>query len=169
MRIAITERFLDELVGLGPNLARKCRELIRELQNAGASELSTRALPGWRLHKLRNSPFVSVSRRSLVEFSTAIAAGMRRMYLSGRSNELLSVIYKHGLPCPYDIPTLLRALLKKNDFPGFLKQASRFEVYRGFEAEIQQAIESLRYKNQQGPADAYQRRFDELRGRCSEP
>lgn len=61
MRIAITERFLDDLVGLGPNLARKCRELIRELQNTGPSELTTKALPGWRLHKLRNSPFVSVS------------------------------------------------------------------------------------------------------------
>ena len=60
--------------------------------------------------------------RSLVEFASAIAVGMKKLYVSGRSNELLSLIYKHGLPCPYDIPSLLRALLKKNDFPGFLKE-----------------------------------------------
>lgn len=107
--------------------------------------------------------------RSLVEFAPVIAAGMRKMYVSGRSNELLSLIYKRGLPCPYDIPTLLRPLLAKNDFPGFLKQASRFEVYKGFEADIQRAIESLRSKKQHGPADAYQRRFDDLRRRSAAP
>lgn len=107
--------------------------------------------------------------RSLVEFASAIAVGMKKLYVSGRSNELLSLIYKHGLPCPYDIPSLLRALLKKNDFPGFLKQASRFEIYQGFEADIQLAIESLRSKNQHGQADAYQVRFDELRRRCVAP
>jgi len=61
MRIAVTERFFDDFLGLAPGLARKCRELIRQLQRTEAASITTQAIPGWRLHKLRNSPFRSLS------------------------------------------------------------------------------------------------------------
>jgi hypothetical protein len=61
MRVAVTERFFDDFMGLAPSLARKCRELIRQLARTEAASITTQAIPGWRLHKLRSSPFRSIS------------------------------------------------------------------------------------------------------------
>ena len=61
MLVAVTDQFLEDLGELPRHLERKCRELIRELGTMAASDLRTRSMPGWRLHQLRSSPFVSLS------------------------------------------------------------------------------------------------------------
>ena len=97
-------------------------------------------------------------------FAPALEEGIAKMFRSGRSNEILSLIHRYKIPCKYDVPTLLRALIHKKDYPGFLKQAYRFGVYHGFEREIALGIGWLRQRNQTDSADAYVRKFAELAG-----
>ncbi len=61
MKIGIASRFLRDLHGLSPTLRKKTLELIHELQGVGQTELRQKALPGWRLHSLRESSMVSLS------------------------------------------------------------------------------------------------------------
>ena len=61
METLITEAFLDDLLRLNRPLAHRCQELLRELRSVSAAELRTRLKPGWRLHQLVTSPFVSLS------------------------------------------------------------------------------------------------------------
>lgn len=61
MKIALTEKFLEDTARLSASLERKCRELLSSLRQIDARELQDQALPGWRLHKLKSSPFVSMS------------------------------------------------------------------------------------------------------------
>jgi hypothetical protein len=61
MKIALTEAFLEDLSGLQPGLQRKCREMLSSLRRIEARDLREQALPGWRLHKLLTSPFISLS------------------------------------------------------------------------------------------------------------
>ncbi len=61
MLVAVTDQFLEDLSELPRHLERKCRELIRGLGGMAAGELRSRSVPGWRLHQLRSSPFVSLS------------------------------------------------------------------------------------------------------------
>lgn len=97
-------------------------------------------------------------------FAPALEEGIAKMFRSERSNEILSLIHKYKIPCRYDVPTLLRTLIHKKDYPGFLKQAYRFGVYHGFEDEIALGIGWLRQRNQSDSADAYVRKFAELAG-----
>jgi hypothetical protein len=100
--------------------------------------------------------------RNFDQFSGAMEKGLRKMFQAGRANEILSLNYKHKLTCNYDIPTLLRAVLDKGDFPGFLKQAFRFQVYQGFEAEIERSLEWLVHRKQHATAEAYRLKFAQL-------
>jgi hypothetical protein len=61
MQIAISEMFLDDADQLSSGLHRKCREMLSALKKIAVSNLQAHALPGWRLHKLKSSPFVSLS------------------------------------------------------------------------------------------------------------
>jgi hypothetical protein len=61
MEIAITERFWHDSRGLSNTLANKCERLIAELKNTDDVDLRQKALPGWRLHALRNSNMLSLS------------------------------------------------------------------------------------------------------------
>jgi len=65
MNIAFTEAFLEDLTGLQPGLQRKCREMLSSLRKIEAEKLKEKALPGWRLHKLKSSPVFSVNSISL--------------------------------------------------------------------------------------------------------
>ena len=61
MELKHTHAILRDLRGLSSPLSRKLLGLIKEL---GATEIATlrqKALPGWRLHALRNSNMVSIS------------------------------------------------------------------------------------------------------------
>src|SRR5215475_6877449 len=61
MKIALTDRFLEDAARLSVGLERKCRELLSSLRKIDARDLQDQALPGWRLHKLKSSPFISLS------------------------------------------------------------------------------------------------------------
>ena len=61
MEIILSTEFLTDLSGLRSNLARKCRSMLSSLQKMKASTLQTQAMPGWRLHKLKSSPFCTLS------------------------------------------------------------------------------------------------------------
>ncbi len=57
----LSEQFLTDLSGLKPSLNRKCRNQLSEIDKMNAKALRTQATSGWRLHKLKSSPFVSLS------------------------------------------------------------------------------------------------------------
>jgi len=61
MKIALTENFLADFADLQPGLQRKCQEMLSALRKIEARNLKEHSLPGWRLHKLQSSPFVSLS------------------------------------------------------------------------------------------------------------
>ncbi len=57
----LSEQFLTDLSGLKSSLNRKCRGQLSEIGKMNAKALRTQATSGWRLHKLKSSPFVSLS------------------------------------------------------------------------------------------------------------
>jgi hypothetical protein len=61
MKVALTEQFLEDNSRLSAALERKCRELLSSLRKIEAGDLHEKARPGWRLHRLKSSPFVSLS------------------------------------------------------------------------------------------------------------
>jgi hypothetical protein len=61
MLVALTEQFLDDVTGLPAGLEHKCLDLLSSLRKFDAKDLLQKAPPGWRLHKLKSSPFVSLS------------------------------------------------------------------------------------------------------------
>ncbi len=61
MRVGVTEAFLRDFRDLAGPLGNKCRELMVELSRVSTGNLRDQALPGWRLHKLKSSPFLSLS------------------------------------------------------------------------------------------------------------
>jgi hypothetical protein len=61
MDLLITKRFLEDLTALPPSLQHKCTQLIKEIQALELRDLRTRPIPGWRVHTLQDSPFLSFS------------------------------------------------------------------------------------------------------------
>jgi hypothetical protein len=61
MRIAVTDHFLNDLRDQSKSVQNKCHALLREIRGTSAAQFANSAQPGWRLHRLRSSPFVSVS------------------------------------------------------------------------------------------------------------
>lgn len=57
MEILLSEEFLTDLSRLRSNLERKCRSMLSSLRKMEASTLRAQIMPGWRLHKLKSSPF----------------------------------------------------------------------------------------------------------------
>lgn len=97
------------------------------------------------------------------QFQEGIDQGARKMLLAKRAGELLSLVYEGQIKCKYDTPMLLRAMVQAGDIPNFLKQAHRFQIYKGFEEEIRTSILWLRERKQYASADAYEKKFNELR------
>ena len=58
---------------------------------------------------------------------------------------------------------LLKAEFEGGDYHGFLKNAHRFMIYKGLEAEIEKAILYLQNKGQKADADGWKRKLDALR------
>jgi hypothetical protein len=101
--------------------------------------------------------------QAMEQWTEIIQLGLKKLFVSRRINELLSLVFKYGLACPYEIQDLLRDLFRHGDIPGFLKQAHRFAVCDGLESEIDAAIEWLRQHGQRDGASAYRDKFDALR------
>ena len=95
----------------------------------------------------------------LQDWAAVLEGGMRQLRYSRREGELLSIIFNHRPPCPFSVPDLLRALISYEDIPGFLKNAHRLGVYRGFETEIEAGIQWLIDHRQDASAAAYRRKF----------
>jgi hypothetical protein len=58
--VAMTQQFLEDLLKLPKHLAKKCIGLTDMLSSTDTASVSNLS-PGWRLHGLRNSPFLSLS------------------------------------------------------------------------------------------------------------
>lgn len=61
MKIALSESFLEDLTELPQGLQKKCRDILSSLKTMEVKSLRDTALPGWRIHKLQSSPFLSFS------------------------------------------------------------------------------------------------------------
>ena len=61
MKIALTEIFIEDLIGLQFNLQHKCQDMIASIKEIEPQKIYDQSLPGWRLHKLKSSPFISLS------------------------------------------------------------------------------------------------------------
>jgi hypothetical protein len=105
------------------------------------------------------------NRYDLAKYRGLIDTGVRTMVRKHRANEVLSILFKNRIQCEYEVKDLLRMTLAQGDVPGFLKQASRFQVIEGLDSEIDRALEWLDVKKQLASADAYRRRFAVLRAR----
>ena len=61
MEVSLSEDFLSDLSSLSSGLEGKCRTILRTAQRQDARTLRTEATPGWRVHRLKSSPFISIS------------------------------------------------------------------------------------------------------------
>jgi hypothetical protein len=57
----LTDKFVEDLGGLSKGLASKAQKLAVELTRISRQEVAQKLSAGWRLHKLKSSPFVSLS------------------------------------------------------------------------------------------------------------
>ena len=49
------------------------------------------------------------------EWTETIQLGLKQLFISRRTNELLSLVFKYGLACPNEISNLLRDLFRQGD------------------------------------------------------
>lgn len=61
MKIALSETFLEDFSLLPKNLQKKCRDIISSVKDVDGKAIRKNSLPGWRMHKLQSSPFLSLS------------------------------------------------------------------------------------------------------------
>lgn len=61
MKIALSESFLKDFSSLPRNLQKKCRDIISSVNTIDAKTIRENSVPGWRVHKLQSSPFISFS------------------------------------------------------------------------------------------------------------
>ena len=61
MEVSFSEDFLSDLSSLSSGLEGKCRTILRTAQRQDARTMRTQATPGWRVHRLKSSPFISIS------------------------------------------------------------------------------------------------------------
>jgi hypothetical protein len=89
------------------------------------------------------------------------------MLQRGRVNELLSFLFKNeGLSslCPFSVSELLQKIYDLQDYPGFLKQAYRFQKYSDFRDQIDNSLRNLLDSGQVESASAYRLKFDRISG-----
>ena len=61
MQVRLSEEFIQDLSGLRTNLQQKCSKILAEINRQDAKSLRVQTNPGWRLHRLKSSPFTSIS------------------------------------------------------------------------------------------------------------
>ena len=76
--------------------------------------------------------------------------------------EILSFIYDTGDNFNWHVIPLLRKLYETDQFDTFLKQAHRFNIYKGLSREINSAIKILEIRGQED-APAWRKKFDEVK------
>jgi hypothetical protein len=100
---------------------------------------------------------------ALSEFQESIEAGARKLYHAHQAGVVLSFMHETGASVGVNTLTLLKAMYELNDYHGFLKQAHRFKLRTGIEAEIDFAIQRLIDKKQVADAEGWHRKFQTLR------
>lgn len=84
-----------------------------------------------------------------------------RTYVRRNFGLILSAYYVAGVFGKFTVVELLTLLFNTKNYPTFLKQAYRFDVYSGFETQIQTAIEWHTYRKL-NDAGAWQKKFAKL-------
>lgn len=61
MEVKLSEEFVSDLRRLSSSLQQKCWNILSTIRKEDAKSVRTKAVPGWRMHKLKSSPFTSFS------------------------------------------------------------------------------------------------------------
>jgi hypothetical protein len=61
VQIAVTDRFMADLLGFPSKTQKKCLGLLQELRDVDRRRLASDSKKGWRLHHVKSSPFLSIS------------------------------------------------------------------------------------------------------------
>ena len=72
---------------------------------------------------------------------------LQNLYNLKREGTILSGYYRAGIIGEFKISDLLLRIYDREDYPTFLKQAYRFEVYTGFEDKVERALKWHEEKN----------------------
>ena len=76
---------------------------------------------------------------------------------------MATFIVDTGFDVGVDPAALLKSIFDSRDWHGFLKSAHRLKRRRGFENEIDTAIENLIEKKQLADAEGWRKKFEALR------
>ena len=61
MEVGLSEQFISDLRSLSSSLQQRCWNLLSAIRQEDAKSIRVKAVPGWRMHKLQSSPFISIS------------------------------------------------------------------------------------------------------------
>ena len=61
MEVRLSEEFISDLRRLNSSLQQKCWNILSAIRKEDAKSIRVKSVPGWRMHKLKSSPFTSVS------------------------------------------------------------------------------------------------------------
>jgi hypothetical protein len=91
-----------------------------------------------------------------------LAQCLERLYAQQAFGVILSGYYDGGVFGKYTVDELLRKMFEKRDYPGFLKQAYRFDAYSQLSDAIDEAI-SWHFSRKLADAEAWRRKFAKLK------
>ena len=75
MNVSLSETFLEDMFSLPSLLQKKCKEIIVSIKGTDVKNIKEISVPGWRIHKLHSSPFVSFSLDMNYRMLTKIEGG----------------------------------------------------------------------------------------------
>lgn len=77
---------------------------------------------------------------SFDEINNDLEVGFKKLRLSKRAGEILSIYHDYGVIGQYSVNELLLDLYNRKDYPALLKQAHRFKVYQQLKEQIDEAL-----------------------------
>lgn len=100
---------------------------------------------------------------ALEEFRSSIEHCTKKLWHKRQAGIVVSFILDTGFDVGVDPAVLLKGIFDSSDWHGFLKSAHRMKRRRGFENEIDTAIENLIEKKQLADAEGWRKKFQALR------
>ena len=61
MEVRLSEEFISDLLRMSSNLQQKCWNQLTTIRRRDAKQVRSESAPGWRMHQLKSSPFISIS------------------------------------------------------------------------------------------------------------
>ena len=98
---------------------------------------------------------------SLEAVTTELDTCVEHLYSRKAYGVILSAYYAVGMFGTYAVAQLLRQMYEARDYPSFLKQAYRFDVYDDLRSEVDEAI-AWHIKRGLPDAEAWRRKFAKL-------